>query len=201
MAVISQSARPRAADVSVTARGGALPVTIQGLHHFAWRCRDAEETRRFYEDLLGLPLVHLIKLDHVPSTGEFCPYVHIFFQLGDGSYIAFFDLGDDNASAPSPNTPAWVNHIAFEVPTRAELEAAKVRLEAAGVEVIGITDHHFINSIYFFDPNGIRLELTIRVGTARYMEEKKKLAHQEIAEWTREKEQRRQSGDMIKVKV
>ena len=201
MAAILQSARPLPADASVAARGGGLPVTIQGLHHFAWRCRDAEETRRFYEDLLGLPLVHLIKLDHVPSTGEFCPYVHIFFQLGDGSYIAFFDLGDDNASAPSPNTPAWVNHIAFEVPSRNELEAAKARLEAAGVEVIGITDHHFINSIYFFDPNGIRLELTIRVGTAQYMEEKKKLAHQEIAEWTREKEQRRQSGDMIKVKV
>jgi len=201
MAAILQSARPLPADASVAARGGGLPVTIQGLHHFAWRCRDAEETRRFYEDLLGLPLVHLIKLDHVPSTGEFCPYVHIFFQLGDGSYIAFFDLGDDNASAPSPNTPAWVNHIAFEVPTRTELEAAKARLEAAGVEVIGVTDHHFINSIYFFDPNGIRLELTIRVGTAQYMEEKKKLAHEEIAEWTREKEQRRQSGDMIKVKV
>ena len=159
MAAILQSARPLPADASVAARGGGLPVTIQGLHHFAWRCRDAEETRRFYEDLLGLPLVHLIKLDHVPSTGEFCPYVHIFFQLGDGSYIAFFDLGDDNASAPSPNTPAWVNHIAFEVPTRAELEAAKVRLEAAGVEVIGVTDHHFINSIYFFDPNGHRVEL------------------------------------------
>ena len=50
---------------------------VQGLHHFAWRCRNAEETRRFYEDLLGLPLVHVIKNDHVPSTGEYCPYVHI----------------------------------------------------------------------------------------------------------------------------
>src|SRR5258708_3335129 len=54
---------------------------IKSLHHFAWRCRDAEETRHFYEDLLELPLVHLIKSDHVPSTGEFCPYVHIFFQM------------------------------------------------------------------------------------------------------------------------
>ena len=51
--------------------------TIHGLHHFAYRCRDAEETRRFYEDLLGLPLVMTMKLDVVPSTGEHCPYVHL----------------------------------------------------------------------------------------------------------------------------
>lgn len=193
MPAILQSARPAATNP------GAIPV--KGLHHFAWRCRDAEETRAFYEDLLGLPLVHLIKLDHVPSTGEFCPYVHIFFQLADGSYIAFFDLGDDNAAAPSPNTPAWVNHIAFEVADRAELEQAKAKLEAAGVEVIGITDHHFINSIYFFDPNGIRLELAIRLDPPQYMEEKKRLAHEEMKAWTEEKAQRRKSGDMIKVKV
>jgi glyoxylase I family protein len=185
MAAILQSARPLA---------GSIPV--KGLHHFAWRCRDAEDTRVFYEDLLGLPLVHLIRLDHVPSTGEFCPYVHIFFQLGDGSYIAFFDLGDDQAAAPSPNTPAWVNHIAFEVPARADLEAAKARLEAAGVEVLGITDHHFINSIYFFDPNGIRLELAIRLDPPQYMAEKKQAAHEEIAAWTQEKRRRRESGEL-----
>ena len=71
---------------------------IHGLHHFAWRCRDAEETRHFYEDLLGLPLAHVIKADTVPSTGEYCPYVHVFFQMRDGSYIAFFDLGDNEAA-------------------------------------------------------------------------------------------------------
>ncbi len=61
----------------------------------AWRCRDAEETRHFYEDILGLPLVHLVQADNVPSTGEYCPYVHIFLRLRDGSHLAFFDLGDD----------------------------------------------------------------------------------------------------------
>ena len=97
------------------------PVNIKGLHHFAYRCRDAEETRHFYEDVLGLPLAHLIKLDHVPSTGEYCPYVHVFFQMGDGSYIAFFDLGDNVIADPSPNTPAWVNHLALEMETEEEL--------------------------------------------------------------------------------
>jgi catechol 2,3-dioxygenase-like lactoylglutathione lyase family enzyme len=160
---------------------------VHGLHHFAYRCRDAEETRRFYEDLLGLPLVHIIKADNVPSTGEYCPYVHIFFRMTDGSYIAFFDLGDDTASAPSPNTPAWVNHIALRVDSVLALEEAKARLEAAGVEVIGVTDHHFIQSIYFFDPNGIRLELTTYTGSDAYMASKETAAHAELDAWTREK--------------
>jgi len=141
-------------------------VPVRGLHHFAWRCRDCEETRRFYEDVLGLPLVHVIRADTVPSTGEHCPYVHIFFRMADGSHLAFFDLGDDTAAAPSPNTPAWVNHIALRVDSIAALGAAKARLEAAGVEVLGITDHHVIESIYFFDPNGIRLELTVPTASA-----------------------------------
>ena len=121
----------------------------------------ARRPARFYEDVLGLPLVHVIRADIVPSTGEHCPYVHIFFRMADGSHLAFFDLGDDVAAEPSPNTPAWVNHIALRVDSLEALRAAKARLEAAGIEVLGITDHHIIESIYFFDPNGIRLELTV----------------------------------------
>ncbi len=164
-------------------------VPIRGLHHFAWRCRDVEETRHFYEDLLGLPLVHVIRADHVPSTGEYCPYVHVFFRLGDGSYVAFFDLGDDTAALPSPNTPAWVNHLALRVDSEAALEAAKARLEAAGVEVVGTTDHHIIRSIYFFDPNGIRLELTAQRADEFQMLQESKTAHARLAEWTARKEQ------------
>lgn len=157
---------------------------IRKLNHFAWRCRDAEETRRFYEDLLGLPLAHVIKADHVPSTGEYCPYVHIFFRMGDGSYIAFFDLGDGKATNPDPETPAWVNHIALEVDTRDELLTRKARLEAAGIEVIGPTDHGFLNSIYFFDPNGFRVELTCWTVGADHMEEEARQAHARLAAWT-----------------
>src|SRR6478735_1150069 len=124
-------------------------VPIRGLHHFAWRCRDCEETRVFYEDLLGLPLVHVIRSDVVPSTGEHCPYVHIFFEMVDGSYIAFFDLGDGVAALPSPNTAAWVNHIALRVSSVEDVALAKTRLEDAGIKVLGITDHHIIQSIYF----------------------------------------------------
>jgi catechol 2,3-dioxygenase-like lactoylglutathione lyase family enzyme len=161
---------------------------VQGLHHFAWRCRDAEETRRFYEDVLGLPLVHVIKKDHVPSTGEFCPYVHIFFRMHDGSCIAFFDLGDNRAALPSPNTPAWVNHIALRVASADDLQAMKARLEAHGVDVVGITDHDgYIHSIYFFDPNGFRLELTVEVAAPEVVQGYAAQAHQELAQWNAEK--------------
>lgn len=166
------------------AQPSAPPPPVHGLHHFAWRCRDAEETRRFYEDLLGLPLVHVIRADHVPSTGEYCPYVHIFFRLGDGSHIAFFDLGDATAAAPSPNTPAWVNHLALRVGSLQELHAARQRLLAAGVEVLGPTDHHIIQSIYFFDPNGLRLELTVPTVPEAEMQRLATHAHADLAAWT-----------------
>ncbi|WP_194722680.1 VOC family protein [Noviherbaspirillum malthae] len=164
--------------------------SVLGLHHFAWRCRDAEETRRFYEDLLGMRLVHVIKADHVPSTGEYCPYVHIFFEMADGSNIAFFDLGDGQSAQPSQNTPSWVNHIALKLKSLEELAAMKRRLEDAGVEVVGVTDHHFVRSIYFFDPNGFRMEFTVPVGTAEQHKEYEDTAHAKINEWTREKASR-----------
>ncbi len=162
-------------------------VPVRGLHHFAWRCRDCEETRAFYEDLLGLPLVHVIRSDVVPSTGEHCPYVHIFFRMTDGSHLAFFDLGDDVVAEPSPNTPSWVNHIALRVDSIEALRAAKARLEAAGVEVLGITDHHIIESIYFFDPNGIRLELTVPTASAETTARHEQEAHAAVASWSLEK--------------
>ncbi|HLL19974.1 MAG TPA: VOC family protein [Rubrivivax sp.] len=166
-------------------------VPIAGLHHFAWRCRDCEETRHFYEDILGLPLVHVIRSDTVPSTGEHCPYVHIFFRMQDGSCLAFFDLGDDVKALPSPNTPAWVNHIALRVGSVDDLVQAKQKLQAAGVEVLGITDHHIIASIYFFDPNGIRLELTTPTVSQSTMDAHAQRAHAQLAAWSREKAERR----------
>lgn len=161
---------------------------VQGLHHFAWRCRDAEETRKFYEDVLGMPLVHVIQKDRVPSTGEFCPYVHIFFRMRDGSHIAFFDLGDNVAALPSPNTPAWVNHIALRVASQDDLVAMKTRLEQHGVEVLGITDHDgYIESVYFFDPNGFRLELTVEVAPQEVINNYAAEAHEMLHVWTHAK--------------
>jgi len=187
---------PIQTEAADTAPAAGDFVSIGGLHHFAWRCRDAEETRHFYEDLLGLPLVHIIQEDRVPSTGAYCPYVHIFFELGDGSFIAFFDPGDDLAADPSPNTPSWVNHLALRVDSVEQVQEAKRRLEAAGVEVVGVTDHGFIQSIYFFDPNGIRLELTHQPQPTRRDPESLSRTRARLDAWTARKEAMRASGEI-----
>ena len=160
---------------------------VQKLNHIAWRCRDAEQTRVFYEDLLGLPLAHVVRADTVPSTGEHCPYVHLFFRLVDGSFVAFFDLGDGAATAPDPATPGWVNHLSLEVASMAQLAAAKQRLLDAKVEVLGVIDHYWLQSIYFHDPNGLRLELSYRSKGAEFLDECERLAHGELARWTADK--------------
>lgn len=164
--------------------------SIQGLYHFAYPCRDAEETRAFYEDLLGLPLVHCMQVDAVPSSGDPGPYAHIFFQMRDGSYIAFFDLGRNEQPQPSPNVPRWVQHFAMEVPSIADVLAYKSKLEAVGVSVIGLVDHDFIQSIYFFDPNGLRLEITTRTEQPGFHAEAAQAAHGKLAEWSRFKSAR-----------
>ena len=119
----------------------------------------------------------------MPSTGVYQPYLHIFFQMRDGSYIAFFDLGDGEASAPSPNTPSWVNHIAFAVSSVDALKTAKARLEAHGIDVLGITDHGFIKSIYFFDPNGLRLEFSCHMDSAQQTAGHASTAHEDLKKW------------------
>lgn len=132
---------------------------LVGLNHVAYRCRDSEETRHFYEDILNMPLIGIVWHDHVPSTGEYCPYFHLFFEMGDGGCIAFFDLFDGLGVTQPDDTPGWVNHLALTVETEQALHDAKARLVAEGVDVIGPTVHASSKAIYFRDPNGIRLEL------------------------------------------
>lgn len=160
---------------------------IKGLYHFSYPCRDGEETRKFYEDLLGLPLVNCMTSDRVPSTGEEKPYAHFFFEMGDGSYMAFFDLGENEMPLPSPNTPAWVMHFAMELDSVEEVLRMKQRLNEAGVQTTDIVDHDFINSIYFFDPNGLRLEVTARTEEPGYLEKAAGEAHTAMDGWTEKK--------------
>jgi catechol-2,3-dioxygenase len=107
--------------------------------------------------------------------------------MRDGSFIAFFDLGDDEAPQPSPNTPSWVNHLALEVPDEQHLRAAKAKLEQAGVEVLGVTDHEIVRSIYFFDPNGLRVELTTWTVDKACMDKEAAVARSRLDAWTRRK--------------
>ncbi|MHB9879291.1 VOC family protein [Pacificimonas sp. ICDLI1SI03] len=161
---------------------------LNGLYHFAYPCRDAEETRHFYEDILGLPLVNCMISEKVPSTGEEQPYVHFFFELGDGSYIAFFDLGHNEKPLPSPNTPAWVEHFAMETDSVENVEAMQKRLAEHGVETTPVVDHGFVRSVYFFDPNGLRLEIGTRTEEPGFLKKAADEAHDILNSWTKRKQ-------------
>jgi glyoxylase I family protein len=135
-------------------------LAISQFNHLAYRCRDAAETTRFYEDVVGLPLAWAVTSDTVGSTGQHDPHIHIFFALPDGTFLAFFELLDRPPAQKDPNTPDWVQHISFTVSGHQELVDAKARLEARGIKVLGPKSGHRFDSIYFFDPNGHRLEYT-----------------------------------------
>ena len=132
---------------------------IDRIHHVAYRCKDARQTVEWYRDMLNMDFVLAIAEDQVPSTKEPDPYMHVFLDAGGGNVLAFFELPTKPEMGRDPNTPAWVQHIAFRVKDRAELLAFKAHLEGKGVDVVGVTDHGAFHSIYFFDPNGHRLEL------------------------------------------
>jgi catechol 2,3-dioxygenase-like lactoylglutathione lyase family enzyme len=140
----------------------------KSLHHAAFRCKDARETVEFYTNVLGLKFIHAMGEDHVPSTGAYSPHIHIFFQMEDGSCIAFFELPNDPGalSGRDPETPGWVQHFAFRVKDVETLLQAKIDLESKGVNVLGPVNHDdFLLSIYFFDPSGHRLELGVHTST------------------------------------
>jgi catechol 2,3-dioxygenase-like lactoylglutathione lyase family enzyme len=138
---------------------------IERIHHVAYRCKDARQTVQWYRQHLGMDFVLAIAEDHVPSTHAPDPYMHVFLDAGNGNVLAFFELPNAPEMGRDEATPAWVQHLAFKVGSVAELEATKARLEAAGIEVVGITDHTIFKSIYFFDPNGHRLELACDTAT------------------------------------
>lgn len=132
---------------------------IRGLHHNAYRCRNSEETRRFYEDFLGLPLAGTLEINETKS-GRPTATLHTFYRLGDGSYLAYFEAPDMPFEFKAQHD--FDLHIALEVdmPT---LQAMFAKGKAAGLEVRGVSDHGFIHSIYFRDPNGYVIELTARL--------------------------------------
>lgn len=157
---------------------------IKGLHHNAYRCRDSEETRGFYEDFLGLPLADAFEIA-ATKTGRETRVLHSFYRLGDGSYLAFFEVPDSPFVFKDQHD--FDLHIALEVDP-ATLAAMFEKGKAAGVETRGVSDHGFIHSIYFRDPNGYVIELAARTETAEaYAQEAERRAHDALATWQRTK--------------
>lgn len=157
---------------------------IQQVHHVAYRCRDAKETVQWYGKHLGMRFVLAIAENEVPSTKAPDPYMHVFLDAGNGNVLAFFELPNQPEMARDPNTPAWVQHLALKVESVDKLLEAKQKLEAAGIEVIGPTNHIIFKSIYFFDPNGHRLELAADCGTTEMLEKLDAVKWDMLEEWS-----------------
>ncbi len=167
---------------------------IQQIHHVAYRCRDAAETVAFYREHLAMDFILAISEDRVPSTKEPDPYMHVFLDAGNGNILAFFELPNSPPMGRDPNTPEWVQHIAFQVESEAALLEAKAELEAKGIDVVGPTDHGIIKSIYFFDPNGHRLELTTITASDAMMDELYRVGPGMLEEWSRTRKAVRQAA-------
>jgi catechol 2,3-dioxygenase-like lactoylglutathione lyase family enzyme len=154
---------------------------IKGLHHNAYRCRDSEETRRFYEDFLGLPLAHTLEIKETMS-GRKTETLHTFYRLDDGSCLAFFEAPDMPFEFKKQHD--YDLHIALEV-ERPVIDQMLAKGKAAGIETRGISNHGFIDSIYFRDPNGYVIELTAKAaGHDNAMNPKTNEAREKLDRWT-----------------
>ena len=158
-------------------------MNIKRIHHVAYRCKDAKQTVEWYGKYLSMRFILAISEDEVPSTKAPDPYMHVFLDAGNGNVLAFFELPTQPAMGRDPNTPEWVQHIAFELSSMDELLATKERLEADGIDVVGVTDHTLFKSIYFFDPNGHRLELAVNTGTAQMSRRLDEVKWDMLNEW------------------
>ena len=182
---------PPTAPATALGRG----LTPRMLNHHARVTHDVATTADFYIRVLGMELASTVWDDRVPSTGEAYPYFHIFFRMQDGSTLAFFECIDLPARA-QPTHPAYdvFDHLAMQVQDEAELQRWQAWLIECGVEVLGPVDHKgMIRSIYFHDPNGYRLELTVPVDPLwnRHTEQ----AYHDLNQWVQAKQGARERGD------
>lgn len=162
-------------------------INIKRFHHVAYRCIDAKQTSDWYKEMLNMELTVAIAEDEVPSTKAPDPYMHIFLDAGMGNVLAFFEIPNSPAMGRDENTPTWVQHIALEVENIDALVKAKEFLQSKNIDVLGPVNHGVFKSIYFFDPNGHRLELATNTGTPAQYEELKKVAPLMVEEWSQTK--------------
>lgn len=168
------------------------------LNHAAYVTHDAEATVRFYTKVMGMELASTILGDRIPSTGDAFPYFHLFFRMGDGSTMAFFESPGLPAAAPATH-PAYdvFNHIAFQVDSVEEVKRWRDWLGANGVDVIGPIEHEgLVLSIYFRDNNGYRLELTTPLDKDWNRHTDK--AYRDLENWLGVKEKARREGKDVR---
>lgn len=169
----------------INSMGGFM--AIQKIHHVAYRCHDAKETVTWYQKYLDMDFILAIAENQVPSTKAPDPYMHIFMDAGQGNVLAFFELPTQPRMSKDPNTPDWVQHIAFQIESMDEMMEIKAKLEADDIEVIGPTDHTLFQSIYFFDPSGHRLELAVQTATPEMNKRIDSVKWEMLEEWSQTK--------------
>ena len=161
---------------------------LKRIHHVAYRCKDAKETVEFYERVLNMKFhARVCRGPAFRQPKQPDPYMHVFLDAGMGNVLAFFELPTKAPMDRDHNTPPWVQHIAFEVEDYDALLAARVHIESQGIDVIGPTNHGIFQSIYFFDPNGHRLELVANSQTPAQIEELKRVAPAMLEDWNETK--------------
>ena len=160
---------------------------IQHIHHVAYRCKDAKETVEWYGKHLDMKFVLAIAENEVPSTKAPDPYMHVFLDAGNGNILAFFELPTRPDMGRDENTPAWVQHLALKVDSLDTLVKTKERLEASGIDVLVPTEHTIFKSIYFFDPNGHRIELAADTGTPEMHRKLDEVKWDMLNEWAQTK--------------
>lgn len=160
---------------------------INCFSHVAFRCKDAKKTVDFYSRILGMRYHFAVAADVVASTGEHSPHIHVFLEVAPNSYLAFFEVPNAPDMEFDPNTPRWVQHTAFTVPSEAEVLAYKKKLEDAGIEVVGMTDHGLFKSIYFFDPSGHRMEITCETFDPKTLKHLEANAESYLEQWDKTK--------------
>lgn len=167
---------------------------IDKIHHVAYRCNDTKETVDFYKNTLNMDLVLAISEERAPSTKAEDPYMHIFLDAGNGNVLAFFEIPNSPPMDRDRNTPEWVQHIAFQVADEDALLEAKAQIESCGLEVLGPIDHAIFRSIYFFDPNGHRLECATPVGPVDQVKRLNGVAAEMVEEWSKTKQPVKQAA-------
>ncbi len=156
-----------------------------GVHHVAFRCRDAAQTHDFYTRVLGLKSAGGVLVNGIPGSGHEEPYLHIFFDAGRGNHIAFFDSPDDATAEWFAVKDSFDMHVAIEVEDAAALEAVRQRIQAAGVRVSPALDHGFVRSIYLYDPNGIQVEFTMKTEEhAKILADEEAMMDQTLRAWS-----------------
>ena len=160
---------------------------LQGVHHVAYRCKDAKETVEWYGKYLDMNFILAIAEDQVPSTKEPDPYMHVFLDAGNGNVLAFFELPTKPEMDRDRNTPTWVQHLAMKLDSLESQMAVKERLEADGIDVLGPVDHTLFQSIYFRDPSGHRIELAVDTNTPQMMARLDAVKWEMLNEWAKTK--------------